>query len=385
MVAELIGENLETTRVAVELGMPTTIPVKLGNYLVRASLPGGAVGQVKVAVGDVGTSLDVVAPAPIAPDPGRAVSIGPVSAVDRFSSQLPEPKPDRRTRTRSGSAPPWTTLGTWHGVWTRVWRKESVGWEASYLEPVEDEISEWSLGYVFDVDDGLHVVQVGGSDLAWRCVALPERRALLTMVVRWETGSPELVISARPEDSQRASLLDYLTEGDLRSAGLLGEELVNELAEEMLHGKFEHPLLAALGGYVLLETGDVERLHDWPNNIAEYIDWLPDGPVILAWQLLRQASPGAMSDARAALLQAASLGVPAFTKGLRLLWDGLRIFGEDDPDDTEITEAIDGLRSYAIAADWTAPTTTYGGEEPSTPSRRPSRGIPEGDDIWFVR
>src|SRR5205823_5460912 len=57
-------------------------------------------------------------------------------------------------------------------------------------------------------------------------------------------------------------------------------------AEQMLRDKLMDPLGAAVGGYYLLRSESLTLMHDWPNNFANWIEWLPDGAIIHAWQLL---------------------------------------------------------------------------------------------------
>jgi hypothetical protein len=85
--------------------------------------------------------------------------------------------------------------------------------------------------------------------------------------------------------------------------------------------------------------------------------------------------------ARRRLIQAATIGVPAYTEGLRLLFEGLRAFAADDPDDTEIRRLLDKVGAYTAACDWTAPYTTYWADRPDNPSLQRHVGLPPGGGL----
>ena len=91
------------------------------------------------------------------------------------------------------------------------------------------------------------------------------------------------------------------------------------------------PTTAALGGYHLLRTGELQRLHSWLANLADWMHWMSDGPVIRGWQLLRGATARPGETPRQRFLQAADRGLPIFSDGLRLLIDGLKVVRQGSP------------------------------------------------------
>ncbi|MCK7559378.1 hypothetical protein MKQ70_32190 [Chitinophaga sedimenti] len=84
---------------------------------------------------------------------------------------------------------------------------------------------------------------------------------------------------------------------------------------------------AAIGGYYLVKTGHFEMLYtDWAENLANWFPKMSDGPIILAWKLIREhESPNeaVIREFRSLLLRATERGVPYFTEGLKLLYEGL--------------------------------------------------------------
>jgi hypothetical protein len=117
-------------------------------------------------------------------------------------------------------------------------------------------------------------------------------------------------------------------------------------------------------------------------TLAEAYPWLVDAKVLSAWSLLSQRRTHANDPARAALLDAANRGLPAYSAGLRLLYNGLRLFMRDG--DEEVAQAVRIVRAVASAADWSHPLTTFTGEHPKAPSPKPiETRLPEGPN-WMV-
>jgi hypothetical protein len=73
---------------------------------------------------------------------------------------------------------------------------------------------------------------------------------------------------------------------DLAAAGLTVEQRVD--LQSVVDDKSESPVAAALAIDFLLRSGDLDHLHDWPRNLANWFMWLPDGPVLWAETLLRR-------------------------------------------------------------------------------------------------
>lgn len=149
-------------------------------------------------------------------------------------------------------------------------------------------------------------------------------------------------------------------------AAIRQDRQIRSLLKEMLRQKCEDPSSAAIAGYYLLKAGQLKRLDDWTQNLANFFPWMPDGAVIYAWHLMRQDKPN-LGQALERLLQAEQRGLPMFTQGLRLLFDGLEFFAQKSPSDTAITQARDRVQRYARAANWQALTTSFYGSHPSQP------------------
>jgi hypothetical protein len=61
-----------------------------------------------------------------------------------------------------------------------------------------------------------------------------------------------------------------------------------QVLEDALDDKDASPLGAAVAAALLLRAGALERLHEWPRNLANRFPWLADGPILWAETLLRR-------------------------------------------------------------------------------------------------
>jgi hypothetical protein len=129
--------------------------------------------------------------------------------------------------------------------------------------------------------------------------------------------------------------------------------------EAMLMGKVQDPIGAALGGYALLRLNEIDRLHDWADNLANWFAWLPDGPVLAGEAAARRGH-----DQQAADFFALSLdrGLPIFSEGLSLFVNRMpQLIADDDLTEdsrTRLRERAALLLGLGPMADFGALTTT---------------------------
>jgi hypothetical protein len=170
------------------------------------------------------------------------------------------------------------------------------------------------------------------------------------------------------------AILCYIQRGDMYSAQAM-EEWIDE-AESMVLTDDSDPYSGTVGAYLLLRLRRFDRLREWTREIADRFEFLPDGCVLWAWQLL-QTHPDRAREAREYLLRAAARGLPVYTDGLRLLLDGLQMMGEAAAGERE--------RISAEAGDviWSAPlTTTIALDETDAGGRTGHHGLRV--DVRFV-
>lgn len=158
----------------------------------------------------------------------------------------------------------------------------------------------------------------------------------------------------------------YVERGDLANAAAVISQ-----AEDLLFGKVAHPLGAVVGGYILLRLGALDRLHDWPKNLASWFEWLPDGAVIAGEQAVRR---GDVPQAIEYFLQAANRGLPVFAGVYSMLLSRLQEFASSG--DTVVVgtdqvrkskAALRRIRRWASFVDFAELVTTVRGADLGDP------------------
>ena len=352
-------------------------------------------------------------------------------------------------------------------AWLRLWLCEDGEWtvqQATLLQRDEKEYDETMFLYQVDFSEqprALRFLQIGGPEVPWRLVSLPYSPYPIQILVQ-PSRTPThlnggLVVKVVTLDQMTEILSHYLRSGASTAAREVADDVLWEAfkyqslpdpqhclpqeAEQLLRDKVRNPYGAAVGGYYLLQTGEYDRLHDWPNNFANWMQWLPDAAVIHAWQLLYTGGENERARARERLLDAAGRGLPMHSEGLRLLIEGLELFvGETQmrkritralkrvvqafmqvwsegslwaitqsvpnvpPNvppfnrlvkvvsrlwretqalvhrDAKALSALKQARKYAAAVNWNERLTTFYGSDPRTPSLQPVTGVPTDND-----
>ena len=233
---------------------------------------------------------------------------------------------------------------------------------------------DYAVRYRFASGQQSNVLQLGGPRIAWRFISLPA--APVVDVTVSPRGKNDLAAEVTTDSAEAEALLGYLRTGAIEGADVT--------AESLLQQKLSDPIAAAIGGYYLLRTANIDRLSEWGPNLSQWFPWLPDGAVINGWQHIHagrehQGNPDRHFDAaRRQLILAARRGVPVYTEGLQLLVDGLRLLRQDaKAEDAELDAALTFIEPFAKAADWSAATVTYSGANPAEPNPRRRYGIPK--------
>ena len=269
--------------------------------------------------------------------------------------------------------------------WVRLWQSQGTGYVLA--DPAYEILFEGPSDRLIrfeSVPEGVSCLQVGGPAVPWKCVAIPPRTACKILIQASSKYSKHpLDVTVASDNLALESLLAFLRRGQLEMASEI-ESGQARLAEELVFHKHQDPMAAAVGGYFLLRINDLERLHNWANNLANRFPWMPDGAIIHAWQLIAEyrQSAGADQDkldqARERLIEAVARGFPIYSEGLRLLRDGLLLIDQQaEAKDPEIRAALNKAGAYYSAADLSTTTTTFLGETPYNPSPQPITGVPE--------
>jgi hypothetical protein len=159
-------------------------------------------------------------------------------------------------------------------------------------------------------------------------------------------GGASSPVSTTVADAQFATLLGYLSAGQMTEARLLAGA-----ASDFLQKKLLNPFAAAAGAYALLSADDTQQRRPWRKWVGNLYKWfpqLPDGAVLQGWNLLQTAeSDEAISRARLCFLEAADRGIPVFAEGVRRLAHGLSMFAAEDPDG-RVKKASEAVEQLAI-------------------------------------
>jgi hypothetical protein len=390
-LGEVTATDLRTVeRFALYLDSQRTVTVVPGRYRITARLPSGEVLAERVTA--VAGTETLVEFGPL-PSPHEWLEFECFLGIADRAGSEGEP-----------SGPALTDLP---GTWLRIWRRRAGVWELTPRYGWQDQ-DNWTALYQVDPDESgiLRFLQVGGLSIPWRLVALPPTPVPLSVLIRSSRLPTEanggLAVKLTTWDRDAESLLRYEELGAMDSADAISSGFIEaeqrrlqvdlsedalERAEEYARTKIVNPSRAAIGFYYLLRTMALERLHEWPNNFANWIGWLPDAAVIHASQVLR-SSPIDLDLARRRLADAARLAPPVYTEGLRLLFEALHVLRADpgltDRAQAEVGAALARVTPYAEACDWTEAITTFLGTHPEEPSLKLHLGIPEVGPIEFI-
>jgi hypothetical protein len=168
-------------------------------------------------------------------------------------------------------------------------------------------------------------------------------------------------ISSVVQDENFGSMVGYLGAGRLTAADSIFSQ-----ARDLLFRKYDNPMAAAAGAYVLLgnrKTDEPDYWHGWIRNLMRRFPWLPDGAILYGRLLLGLSREEAeLEEARASFLEGARRGLPYFSKGVVYLLDGLTRFKNDaerkDKTDQEVDEAHKLIQVLALRTNMRQPFTT---------------------------
>ena len=166
-------------------------------------------------------------------------------------------------------------------------------------------------------------------------------------------------------DGHAAAVLSYLATGALEPARRLGEPLVEQVEGRVARGDLP-PIAAAVAGYYLLKASASDRPHDWTAALASAFPWMPDGPVIRAWHLLHLPDPDA-DEFRACWSRPPAAGSRSSPRASACSTTGSASAARTGPDDAP-APALESIRPYAAAANWSALMTTFYADDPRRPA-----------------
>jgi hypothetical protein len=159
-----------------------------------------------------------------------------------------------------------------------------------------------------------------------------------------------------------------------------------QFAEALFEGKLDDPVAAAVGAYALLRFAELERLHDWTENLYDWFPLFPDGAAILGEHLARK---GDHERAVEAFLALAERGLPLFTDGFSFALDRLRLYLETEAmplrslEQQKAERVVELLKQLALLVDVGQPILTMSGDPLETPaSAGPGTPRPTIEPRW---
>jgi hypothetical protein len=421
VTAEVWNTNMECLHTLIIHGEATIATIDPGVYLIRTVLPSGEVNTTTIEIKDKQEAAHAILG--ISPSPHEWLAwqqfLGNFRKQSRGLNRVNTEWPghdiqslSNKADTRSDNSSMKESIVTLRqNAWIRIW--EFVG---GYRDPDQlclpyelefgwqlEDISRWSpilyeseitpdltvihLSFPTGASINQRVLQFGGDDLPWRTIVMPPVSTLISEIeVLFRPSSFGILLDSGvsinlvTRDRETEVLSHYMDNGDYYNSATLANEFL-ENAERLLRDKNQNPYGAIVAGYYLLGVGDLERLRNWPNNFADWSNWLSDSAIIHAWQILLDSEIRDKSIARKRLIDAAHRGVPAFKQGLRYLAEGLQNFSslahQDKAEDQEVDAALKFVDRFTRATNWNQRLVTYYGKSPYEPSLNPVIGIPD--------
>ncbi len=381
-------------RHAVTPGTPTSVSVQPGLYMARVFLPDGEIvmQQCNLEGESDSASLRLARAAPVQIASASAAFGGVLGkgVLEAFGARGPgDPPPapaDAGDSDEAGATAESEEAASQAGLGFVIDDVESAApLELDFLaagSPLDTEFLAWrnalrlaaprAAGGLFlhlpDLPSGRRapLLRIAGPGLDARLLTLPgDCVAIGISLERGEDarrdGAPQLRVVVRTRSPEAESLLGLLTAGQFAGA--------TDLAKDLLYDKVDNPWAAAIGAYVLMRGGQLDRLRRWIERLDRDYPWLPDGTLLHAWTLLRLDNESAFDRSCALFLAAHQRGTPVYSQGLRLLLDGLKLACQRRPDDGALTAALARVQEVASCAIWRSPLTCCYGAEPGQPRR----------------
>lgn len=263
-----------------------------------------------------------------------------------------------------------SSIEAYLNVWLRVWQFEEGCWKTTRIAPRMQFKSDAARQIDLDLDAKPHLLQIGGSNVPWRFVALPGSgpcRVLLTPNDSKDPRADPLKILVTSFQNDAETLLEFLARDEVRAANTMANSV--EMAVSLFEEKFEDPIAAVIGAYYLLRIEDTERAPlSWWQNLSRNFAWIPDTAILHCVRLLRAGLEGenARNEAIDLFKMCLARGWPVYAEGLQLLLEAgslLRYIAKRC--DAEYFARVESL---ATAKTWAGAALSFYGKEPSKPS-----------------
>ncbi len=289
------------------------------------------------------------------------------------------PKLNPRSRLASPQADLDLGMDEFSRVWLRLWKFQNGEWSRVSVEPLEAHRSRsaWQMDLLLDASNWL--MQIGGSKVTWRFVALPgngRARVLITPKDSSDPRADELKVIVTGFRSGAETLLEFLSRDAIRSMNVVADPV--NVARELLRAKFDDPVGAVAAAYFLLRVNAADQVPlAWFENLSHYFRWLPDTAIVHCARLLRDGRRTHTEEFNPLKLLRESLsnGWPVFTEGVNLLQEAASLLGnsllEADP------VAFHKVQALGAGKGWAGAITSFYGRYPGEPDVLRWGGMPQ--------
>lgn len=255
-------------------------------------------------------------------------------------------------------------------VWLRIWQFERGSWHPTQIAPRMQYKSETARQVDLELEEKPHLLQVGGSKVPWRFVALPGAGPCRVLLTPNESRDPradplKIVVTSFRTDAE--TLLEFLARDAVRAANTMANSAA--MAISLFEEKFEDPIAAVAGAYYLLRIEDWERVPiEWWQNLSRNFPWIPDTAIVHCVRLLRAGleNDSARVEAIDLFRMCLEQGWPVYEEGLQLLQEaGSLLRHVADRRDAEYFASVESLTT---AKAWAGASLSFYGKEPYKPS-----------------
>jgi len=282
-------------------------------------------------------------------------------AIPKLSPKTPLARPE---------SPADIGMDEFNNVWLRLWRFKDGIWKREKLRPIDERRSKVATQMDLDLDQGHWLLQIGGSQVTWRFVALPcvgRVRVLITPKDSKDPRADELKVIVTGFRERAETLLEFLSRDAMRSVNALTES--DSFARHLFSEKFEDPLAAVAGAYYLLRFNRWSSvpLH-WYESLSTNFNWIPDTAIVHCIRLLRSGSEDYSDrwNPKALLQQALSCGWPIYAEGVLLLQEAASLLKSSTPGDM-VLPYISQIEALGAAQAWAGAATSFYGRTPDAP------------------
>jgi len=282
------------------------------------------------------------------------------------------PRLNPRTPLMGEAVPKQRALGRFARVWLRLWRKTQDGWQQQPLHPQAIRSNDIACQFDLDLDHAVWLLQVGGSQVPWRFVALPggaRARIFLTPTDSSDPRSEPLKVVVTGFHGSAEILLEFIARDALRAADILVRSV--PLADHLFSHTEDDPISAVAGAYYRLKRGGWQDLPPpWWERLSQQFPWLPDAALLHCIRLLREGVDASTQESAQELLtRSLAQGWPLYQQGLALLQEaaaGLRLPRAVQAD----------IRALVAAKSWAGAATSFYGRFPDAPMALRWVGMP---------